>query len=143
MQVYISATLKSFFGRNSKLDIKADSVKGLLDLLIEEYPDSGKILFDENGDLRKFIRIYSGNEDITSSDRWNDRLPENAEILLLPAIAAGAPEESIIPEERRKETVGGLGGEDENYLFGLGFGKIILLVMRLLLKHFITFREEV
>lgn len=104
MQVYISATLKSFFGRNSKLDIKADSVKGLLDLLIEEYPDSGKILFDENGDLRKFIRIYSGNEDITSSDRWNDRLPENAEILLLPAIAGGAPEESIIPEERRKET---------------------------------------
>ena len=31
-------------------------------------------------------------------------------------------------EERRKETVGGLGGEDENYLFGLGFGKIILLI---------------
>lgn len=49
----------------------------------------------------------------------------------------------LMMEERRKETVGGLGGEDENYLFGLGFGKIILLVMRLLLKHFITFREEV
>lgn len=46
-------------------------------------------------------------------------------------------------EERRKETIGGLGGEDENYSFGLGFGKIILLFMRLLLKHFITFREEV
>ena len=46
-------------------------------------------------------------------------------------------------EERRKETTGGLGREDENYLFGLGFGKTILLAMRPLLQHFITFREEV
>ena len=46
-------------------------------------------------------------------------------------------------EERRKETTGGLGREDENCLFGLGFGKTILLAVRLLLQHFITFREEV
>lgn len=104
MQVYISATLKSFFGRNHKLSIDADTVKEVLDILIRDYPDSEKILFDENGELRTFIKIYSGDEDITSSDRWNEKLSETAGLLLLPAIAGGAPEESIIPEERRKET---------------------------------------
>ena len=104
MQVYISATLKSFFGRNHKLGVDADTVKGVLDLLVKDYPDSEKILFDENGALRSFIKIYSGDEDVTSPDRWNEKLPESAELLLLPAIAGGAPEESIIPEERRKET---------------------------------------
>ena len=104
MQVYISATLMSFFGRNHNLEIEADTVRGILDRLTSDYPDSEKILFDEDGKLRSFIKIYSGDEDITSSDRWNEKLPESAELLLLPAIAGGAPEESIIPEERRKET---------------------------------------
>ncbi|MCR4586500.1 MAG: molybdopterin-synthase adenylyltransferase MoeB [Lachnospiraceae bacterium] len=103
MNVYISATLRSFFEKNARLDTAAVTIKGLLEWLRDEYPDSGKILFDENGSLRSFVRIYAGEEDMTSQDKWDVELPGNAEVLLLPAIAGGAPEnDSIIPDERRK-----------------------------------------
>lgn len=46
-------------------------------------------------------------------------------------------------EGRGKETTLDLGKEDENNLFGLGFGKIIYLVVRLLLQHFISLRGDV
>lgn len=48
----------------------------------------------------------------------------------------------MMMEGRGKETTIDLGREDENILFGLGFGKIIHLAMRLLLQHFIFLREE-
>lgn len=103
MNVFISATLRSFFGRNARLEVPADNIQGVLGWLKDEYPDSDKVLFDEDGTLRSFIRIYVGNEDRTCADRWEEQLPQEAEVLLLPAIAGGAPSGSIISDERRKE----------------------------------------
>lgn len=102
MQIYVSATLRNFFGRNARLSTDALTVRGMLDFLADEYPDSRKVMFDENGSLRKFIRIYSGDDDVTSADTWEKELPADAEILLLPAIAGGNFTGSIIPEDRRK-----------------------------------------
>ena len=102
MDIYISATLRSFFGRNSKLSASKDNVKDILGWLTDEYPESKKILFDENGKLRSFIRIYVGEKEVTEKDGWNEKISDMEQVLLLPAIAGGAPEESIISDERRK-----------------------------------------
>ena len=103
MKVYISATLRGFFGRNPQLDIDAKDINGLLEALTGEYPDSKKILFEEDGALRSFIRIYVGGTDRTDKKFWSEEVPSDKEVLLLPAIAGGAPGESIISDERRKE----------------------------------------
>ncbi|MBO4457431.1 MAG: molybdopterin-synthase adenylyltransferase MoeB [Butyrivibrio sp.] len=103
MNVYISATLRNFFGRNAKVSVTASTVRGVLDFLIDEYPESKKIIFDESGEIRDFIKIYIGDEDNTSSDKWDRAIPQDTEVLLLPAIAGGAPNDSIISDERRKE----------------------------------------
>lgn len=42
-----------------------------------------------------------------------------------------------------EETTVDLGREEVNYLFGLGFRKIIYLALRLLGEYFISLREEV
>ena len=52
--------------------------------------------------LRSFVQIYVGEENRTDRKYWDNELEESTEILLLPAIAGGAPVESIIPDERRK-----------------------------------------
>ena len=72
MNVYISATLRNFFGKNARLESAAVSIKELLDWLKDEYPESGKVLFDENGKLRSFIRIYVGEDDRTSEEKWDE-----------------------------------------------------------------------
>ena len=102
MKVYISATLRNFFGRHEELDITAGNIRDVLNNLQEKYPDSKKILFDENGILRSFIQIYAGEDNRTAEDKWDEPLSEDDELLLLPAIAGGAPEESIISDDRRK-----------------------------------------
>ena len=102
MKVYISATLRSFFGRNPVVEIPGESISEALDNLMDEYPESRKILFDESGELRRFVKIYIGDENRTAKEYRNVKLPAETEILLLPAIAGGSPDASLIPDDRRK-----------------------------------------
>ena len=104
MQVIISATLRSFFGRLSRVEAAGETVGEVLKNLIAAYPDAAKGLYDESGNLRPFIKIFVNNEDFTAVARHSEKLAANAKVLLLPLIAGGAPEEtqSIITEERRK-----------------------------------------
>ena len=106
MKVYISATLRNFFGKNSQVDAPADTVRKALAYLISTYPEGEKVLYDENNKVRDFIQIYVNNKKLTVETIWDATLPEETEILLLPAIAGGAPTdapvESLISDERRK-----------------------------------------
>lgn len=103
MQIYISSTLRSFFGRRAKLEIEGENLRQILSGLADEYPDAKDALYDENGKIRSFIRIYVNEENVTSEDQWDRPLSKEDEILLLPAIAGGAPVESLISDDRRKE----------------------------------------
>lgn len=103
MKVYISATLRSFFERKDTIETEGNTLRKVLDNITSNYPDAKKGLFDENGNLREFIRIFVGEDDRTEHVYLDAELPADAQILLLPLIAGGAPEESIISDERRKE----------------------------------------
>lgn len=105
MKVYISATLRNFFGRNPVIEVSGNRLRDILSALTDEYPEAKKVLFDEEEGLRSFVQIYVDEENRTAKEYWEEELPGGAEVLLLPAIAGGAPEKSvssIIPEERRK-----------------------------------------
>ena len=81
-----------------------------LAILLDIYPDAKKVLYDDSNKLRSFIQIYVNNK-ILIDALWDTPLSEETEILLLPAIAGGAPieesqdaaVESLISDERRKE----------------------------------------
>ena len=111
MKIYISATLRNFFGRNARIEIPASTVRKALAILLDMYPDAKNVLCDEGGKLRNFIQIYINGKNLTVDTLWETPLPEETEILLLPAIAGGAPVEetqsaaveSLISDERRKE----------------------------------------
>ena len=103
MKIIISATLRSFFGRNTETETKGNTIEEILNNLADEYPEAKRGLFDEHGKVREFIRIYADGQDWTDPTFHREYLRGKEELLLLPAIAGGAPEGSIIPEERRKE----------------------------------------
>ena len=102
MKVYISATLRNYFGKNHVIETSADNVRSVLKNLIDEYPDAKQILFDKDDKLRSFVRIYVGSEDHTPTDMWYKQLKDTDEILFLPAIAGGAPNDSLINDARMK-----------------------------------------
>lgn len=108
MKIYISATLRNFFGKNAQVEIPASTVRKALAILLDMYPDAKNVLYDDNNKLRNFIQIYVNNKSLSVDALWETPLPENTEILLLPAIAGGAPiaentaVDSLISDERRK-----------------------------------------
>ncbi|MBP5385382.1 MAG: molybdopterin-synthase adenylyltransferase MoeB [Lachnospiraceae bacterium] len=102
MKVYISATLRNFFGKHHVIETSAGDIRSALKLLTDEYPDARTVLFDKDENLRSFVRIYVGSEDRTSTDMWYKKLSEEDDILILPAIAGGASSDSIINDARMK-----------------------------------------
>ncbi|MGN0347763.1 MAG: molybdopterin-synthase adenylyltransferase MoeB [Lachnospiraceae bacterium] len=100
--VYVSATLRSFFNQNAKLAAEGETVKEILQYLQEEYTESNKVLFDENGELRPFVRVYLNEDSLSEISELDTAVAEGDTILLLPAIAGGCPVESVISDERRK-----------------------------------------
>ena len=76
MNIYISATLRNFFDRQSELSVKKENIKAILEQLVTDYPDSKKILFDENENLRSFIKVYVGEDDYTDSKNWSKKIPK-------------------------------------------------------------------
>lgn len=101
--VYISATLRGFANRNEKAQIEGENVKEIIAHLKKEYPELEKVLFDENGQIRSFVNVYLNDINVTEEQKWETAIKEGDMLLLLPAIAGGAPVESVISDERRKE----------------------------------------
>lgn len=103
--VLISATLRSFVNRNAKLELEGETVGDILRSLADKYPDTGKALFDEENQLRPFVNIYVNDKNVNALAGLQTKVSSDDEILLLPVIAGGAPYESLISDERRKEVV--------------------------------------
>lgn len=103
ISVYVSATLRSFVNRQAKIEIEGTTMREVLEHLQDEYPESKKALFEENGTFRPFVNLYLNNAKISEEAEMETPLEEGDSILLLPAIAGGAPATSVISDERRKE----------------------------------------
>lgn len=102
VSVYLSATLRGFANRNAEVQITGENVKEILNHLKEQYPEMEKALFDENGQIRPFVNVYLNEENVTDEKKWDRAVKEGDALLFLPAIAGGAPVESVISDERRK-----------------------------------------
>ena len=80
MKIYISATLRNFFGRNARIEIPASTVRKALAILLDMYPDAKNVLYDDGGKLRNFIQIYVNGKNLTVETLWETPLPEETEI---------------------------------------------------------------
>lgn len=101
--VHIAATLRTFVNRRATITLEGNNISDILERLQDEYPDVKQALFDENGALREFVTVYLNEENVSDKEKWGTSVTEKDEVLLLPAIAGGVPNESVIPDERRKE----------------------------------------
>ena len=97
--LYISATLRIFAEQNAEIEIEGATVREVLNGLRVKFPESEKI-FEENGSLKPFVSVFANDTQIKD---YNTALKEGDRILLLPVIAGGAPSNSVISDERRKE----------------------------------------
>ena len=88
-RIIIPTPLRKFTNNQSSIEVEAIDIKESIHNLSSLFPDLKKQLLDDAGEIRQFVRIYLGDEDIKVLN--NDRTPvtQDAVISIVPAIAGG------------------------------------------------------
>ncbi len=88
-RVVIPTPLRKFTGERSTIETHGGTVKENIDHVVREYPEIQGHLYDENGSLRDFVKIYVGDEDIDALDKERTTVSADTVIRIIPAIAGG------------------------------------------------------
>jgi molybdopterin converting factor small subunit len=87
--VSIPTALRQYAGSNASVQLPNGTVGELLASLVEQFPQLGKQLYSEQGELRSFVNIYVGDEDIRYLQGPSTQVPDGETISIIPAIAGG------------------------------------------------------
>ncbi len=88
-KIIIPTPLRKFTNNEANIETSGDTVLASVEDLANKYPDLKKHLFDDDGAIRKFIRIYVGDEDISALNNENTNVAADTVISIIPAIAGG------------------------------------------------------
>jgi molybdopterin synthase sulfur carrier subunit len=87
--ILIPTPLRKFTENNSKIATEGQTVKAAIHNLATKYEGLSKHLLDDQGNIRSFIRVYLGDEDINALQRDETAVKEDSVISIVPAIAGG------------------------------------------------------
>ena len=88
-KLIIPTPLRKFTDNQPSIEASSDTVGGAIAELAQTYPDLKKHLFDDEGTLRSFVRVYVGEEDIKSLENEATTVSSDTIISIIPAIAGG------------------------------------------------------
>jgi len=89
-KIIIPTPLRKFTENQATLVTSGGTVLESIQDLTNSFPDLKKHLFDESGNLRSFVRIYLGDEDIKKLNDENTPVEDGSVISIIPAIAGGS-----------------------------------------------------
>ena len=87
-QVRIPSPLRAFTDEQSQVSVAASTVGNALQELTERYPQLRDHLF-QGEDLRNFVNLFIGEEDVNFLQGLETPLGEEDELRILPSIAGG------------------------------------------------------
>lgn len=88
-KIIIPTPLRKFTANEASIETNGETVIASVEDLAKQYPDLNKHLFNEDGSIRQFIRIYVGDEDIEALDQEQTKVSGDTVISIIPAIAGG------------------------------------------------------
>ena len=87
--VIIPTPLRKFTNNTAKLQVSAGNIEQTVNELTLNFPDLKKHLLDEQGQIRSYVNIFVGDEDIRDLQKEQTPIQENTVISIIPAIAGG------------------------------------------------------
>lgn len=88
--IVIPTPLRQFAGGNSEIEVEAATAGDALRELITEHNELRKHLYNEWDDLRNFINVYVGDEDIRHLEGPGTLVKDGETIMIVPSIAGGS-----------------------------------------------------
>ncbi|SMD39069.1 molybdopterin synthase subunit MoaD [Reichenbachiella faecimaris] len=87
--IIIPTPLRKFTNNQASVESNGATVQQSVEDLAKQFPDLNKHIFDAEGKIRQFIRIYVGDEDINALENENTKVDGSSVISIIPAIAGG------------------------------------------------------
>ena len=88
--ITIPTALRQYASGQANLKLESGSIGSVLAALVEQHPQLGKQLYNEQNQLRSFVNVYVGDEDIRYLQGIETQVPDGETVSIIPAIAGGA-----------------------------------------------------
>jgi sulfur-carrier protein adenylyltransferase/sulfurtransferase len=89
-KIIIPTALRQYTGGNETMEVWSVTVGDALKKLTDTYPQLKKNIYTDDGNLRSFINIYKGDENIRDLNHFETELKTGDELMIVPSIAGGA-----------------------------------------------------
>jgi sulfur-carrier protein len=89
VSVRIPTILRSYTGGTAVVSGVPGTVRDVIAGLDADYPGIGGRLLDDAGQLRRFVNVYVGEEDIRLAQGLDTPVPSGGQISVIPAVAGG------------------------------------------------------
>ena len=88
-QIIIPTPLRKFTENQASVATQGDTVLDSIHALTDKHPALKQHILDDQGNIRNFVRIYVGDDDIKSLNNEQTQVKEDTTISIIPAIAGG------------------------------------------------------
>ena len=89
VSVRIPTILRTYTSGESEVTAEGDTLAAVLDDLDANYAGIKGRVLDEGGELRRFVNVYGGNDDVRFLDNLATPTPDGTQISVIPAVAGG------------------------------------------------------
>lgn len=87
--IRIPTPLRSYTGGQPEIKVQGSTVAQAMDSLVSQYPSLRPHLFADNGDLRPFVNLFLGEENVKDLQGMETVLRDDDRLMLIPSIAGG------------------------------------------------------
>jgi molybdopterin converting factor small subunit len=87
--IRIPTPLRKYTQGKEEVQVGGGTVGELLAALERGYPGIGERILDDKGNVRRFVNVFVGEDDIRFLEQLNTPVAERDEISIVPAIAGG------------------------------------------------------
>jgi molybdopterin converting factor small subunit len=89
VSVRIPTILRTYTGGSSEVAASGATLLEVLDDLDANHPGIKARVLDDAGEIRRFVNVYVGNDDVRFLDGLKTPTPEGAQLSIIPAVAGG------------------------------------------------------
>ena len=89
VSVRIPTILRTYTGGESEVTAEGSTLAAVLDDLEATYTGIRARILDDAGDIRRFVNVYVGNDDVRFLENLDTATPEGTQISVIPAVAGG------------------------------------------------------
>jgi molybdopterin converting factor small subunit len=89
IKVRVPTQLRPLTGGAGEVQVEGSTVGEALRALNAAHPGFAERIFDDSGNLRRFVNVFVGEEDVRFLDGLGTPVPQGGVVSVVPAVAGG------------------------------------------------------